>query len=106
MSNVHELNPINPLLGTWRSCDGFAADVEYTIATEEGRLIVYGFDKSDGEAAEIGNVAWSADTSTLTFEAYWPSSGRLTKYRFTPAPRSGRASVVYSYTTQETWERT
>jgi hypothetical protein len=105
MSNVHDLTPKNPYLGTWRSCDGFS-DVEYTIAIEDGRLTVSGFDKADGEAAEIRNVAWSAGTSTLTFEAYWPSSGQLTKYRFAPAPRSGRANVTYSYTAQETWERT
>ena len=105
MGNVHELGPRNPFLGTWRSCDGFT-DVEYTIAMEDGKLVVSGFDKSDGEAAEIRNVVWSPDKSILSFEAYWPSSGQLTKFRFALAPKSGRASVTYSYTAQETWERT
>jgi len=105
MGNVYELNARNPFLGTWRSCDGFS-DVEYTVAVSEGKLIVSGIDKSDGEAAEIRNVAWSAAMLVLTFEAYWPSSGQLTKNRFTLAPKSGRANVTYSYTAQETWERT
>jgi len=105
MSNVRELSPRNPFLGTWRACDGFS-EVEYTVALEDGRLLVSGFDKSDGEAAEIRNVVWSAGTSTLTFEAYWASSGQLTKYRFTPAPKQGRANVTYSYTAQEIWEKT
>jgi hypothetical protein len=105
MAPVHELNAKNPFLGTWRSCDGFT-DVEYTVSAEGGSLLVSGVDKSDGEVAEIRNVNWSASTSVLTFEAYWPKTGQTTKYRFGPAPRPGRANVTYTYTAQETWERT
>jgi hypothetical protein len=105
VSNVHQLDPKNPFLGTWRSCGGFT-DVEYTVTLEDGRLVVIGIDKGDGEVAEIRHVAFSAAQAALTFEAYWPSTGQLTKYRFSVAPRSERANVTYSFTAQETWERT
>jgi hypothetical protein len=104
MASVHELAAKNPFLGTWRCCDG-SSDVEYTIAAEGGKLVVSGVDKHDGEVAEIRNITWSAATSVLAFEAYWPSSGRFTQYRFVSAPRAGRASVTYTHTAQETWER-
>lgn len=103
MATIVELKA-NPFLGTWRSCDGLS-DVEYTISLNDGEWIVSGLDKNDGEVAEIHNTSWVAESQELTFDAYWQSTGQITKYRFLRAPKSGRAIVTYTVTTQETWEK-
>ncbi|BBL74459.1 hypothetical protein [Methylomagnum ishizawai] len=103
MAVIVELVP-NPLLGTWQSCDGLS-DVEFSIAYDEGELLVSGRDNSDGEVASISNVSWSAAEQRLCFDAYWPSSGQLTRYRLIRAPRNGRVMVTYTLTAQDTWER-
>lgn len=104
MTNIVDIKSKNPLLGTWRCCDGFS-DVEYTVTVNDGTLTVVGTDKHDGESAEIRDVVWSTHKNELHFSAYWPSSGRFVKYRLQPSVAPDRADVTYTYTAQETWER-
>lgn len=103
MSTIVELRS-NPLLGTWQSCDGMS-EVKFSISHNEGVLVVTGCDKSDGEVPSITNVSWSASEQKLCFDAYWPSTGQLTKYRIIRSPKDGRAMVTYTVTAQDTWER-
>jgi len=104
MADVIDINGRNPLLGTWRACDGFS-DVRYTVSAEGGKLTVTGIDIGEGEIAQIYDVAWHEGKYTLEFSAYWPSTGRLTKNRFQPSTANNRADVTYTFTAQETWER-
>ena len=101
--SIVELRP-NPIVGTWQSCDGIS-EVEFSISYNEGVLAVNGCDKSDGEEASISNVSWNELEQKLCFEAYWPSSGQLTKYKIVSAPRNGRVMVTYTLTAQDTWEK-
>ena len=103
MSQVVEIKSRNPLLGTWKSSDGFS-DVQYTVSAESGKLVVTGIDTDDGEKPEVRDVVWSEENRTLEFTAYWESTGRTVKYRLQPASAPGRARVTFTYTTQETWE--
>ena len=104
MDRVIDIKSNNPLLGTWKCCDGFS-DVQFSIAAEGGQLTVVGTDTDDGEKAEIHDVSWSPEQSTLQFAAHWASTGRFVRYRICPAPVTGRANVTYTYSAQETWER-
>jgi len=103
MSDVVEIKSRNPLLGTWKACDGFS-DVHFTVNAENGKLVVTGVDIEDGEKPEIRDVVWTEEKRTLEFTSYWSSTGRLVKYRMRPAIAAGRAEVTYTYTAQETWE--
>jgi hypothetical protein len=105
MSHVVDIKSKNPLLGTWRSCDPFEEDVQYTIAAKDGSLVVSGVDTSDGERPEIHGVTWSEEKCTLEFSAHWPSTGRHTKYRFCRPLSGDRTSVSYTFTVQQIWER-
>lgn len=104
MDRVIDIKSKNPLLGTWKCCDGFS-DVQFSIAAEGGHPSVVSTDTDDGEKAGIHNVSWLPEQSTLQFLAHWPSTGRFVKYRVCPAPVAGRANVTYTFSTQETWER-
>jgi hypothetical protein len=104
MNRIVDIKSKNPLIGTWKCCDGFS-DVQFTISTRSGLLAVDGTDTHDGEKAEIHDVVWLPDQSTLQFSAHWPSTGRFTKYRFQPSPSEGRVGVTYTYTAQEIWEK-
>jgi hypothetical protein len=105
MSHVVDIKSKNPLLGTWRSCDPFEENVSFTISAEGGVLAVSGIDSSDDERPEVLALTWSQESRVLEFSAHWPSTGRLTKYRFS-APNSGdRTEVSYTYTVQQIWER-
>lgn len=102
MTNVIDLRSSHPLIGDWKSCDGFS-DVVYRIASSAGTLQVTGEDIDDGEKAKIYDVVVNEDLS-IEFAAYWPSTGRFVKYRFRVGP-NGRAMVTYTYTDKELWER-
>jgi thiamine pyrophosphokinase len=104
MSNVVEIGRSNPLVGTWRSCEGFS-DVHVTIDFANGSYLVSAVDTHDGEHAEVHDVKWSHEESTLYFSTYWASSGQFTKYRVQVAPSSGRVSVTYTFTGSDTWEK-
>jgi hypothetical protein len=104
MNRVVDIKSKNPLLGTWKCCDGFS-DVQFTISAEGGSLAVTGIDTHDGEKAEIHNVTWLPEEGALQFAAHWPSTGRFTKYAFRQSPVEGRAGVTYTYTAQEIWEK-
>jgi hypothetical protein len=104
MSHVVDLKSRNPLLGTWKTCDGFS-DMHFTVSAENGKLLVTGVDIEDGEKPDIRDVVWTEEKRTLEFSSYWASTGRLVKYRLRPAIAPGRAEVTYTYTAQETWER-
>jgi hypothetical protein len=104
MNRVIDIKSKNPLLGTWKCCDGFS-DVQFSVAAEGGNLTAVGIDTHDREKAEIHDVSWSPEQNTLQFVAHWPSTGRFVKYRIVPAPAAGRANVTYTYSAQETWER-
>ena len=105
MSHVVDIKSKNQLLGTWRSCDPFEEDTQYTIAAKDGSLVVSGIDTSDGERPEIYGVAWSEEKGTLEFAAHWPSTGRHTKYRFCTPLSGDRTGVSYTFTVQQIWER-
>jgi hypothetical protein len=105
MSHVVDIKSKNPLLGTWRSCDPFEENVSFTISAEGGVLTVSGIDSTDGERPEVFGIAWSQDARTLEFSAHWPSTGRLTKYRFSAATSGDRTEVSYTFTVQQVWER-
>lgn len=81
------------------------SEVEFSISQNKGVLIVTGCDTSDGEVASISNVSWSKLEQKLCFDAYWPSTGQLTRYRIVRAPKDGRAMVTYTITAQDTWEK-
>lgn len=104
MTPVVDIKSKNPLVGTWKCCDGFSG-LHITISADGGKLTVVGVDTDDGEKAEIHDVSWSPEKTTLEFSAHWPTTGRFTKYRFRPAIAIGRVDVTYTYTAQETWER-
>jgi hypothetical protein len=104
MHRVIDIKSKNPLLGTWKYCDGFS-DIEFTVTAEGGNLTVVGIDTHDGEKAEIHDISWSPEQGALQFSAHWPSTGRFVKYRVCPASIAGRVNVTYTYSTQETWER-
>jgi hypothetical protein len=104
MHRVIDIKSKNPLLGTWKCCDGFS-DIQFSVAAEGGNLTVVGIDTDDGEKAEIRDVSWSPEQSTLQFAAHWVSTGRFVKYRICPAAVTGRANVTYTFSAQETWER-
>jgi hypothetical protein len=103
MSQVVDIKSRNPVLGTWKTCDGFS-DVQYTVSAEAGKLVVTGVDTHDGEKPEIHDVLWIEEKRLLEFTSYWPSTGRSMKYRMRPAIAPGRADITYTYTSQETWE--
>jgi hypothetical protein len=103
LADIIDIKSRNPLLGTWRTCDGFT-DFQYTVSASGGEIIVSGTDVSDGENAEVRDVVWNEERGTLRFVAYIPSTGRTIKYQFRQAPAPGRASVTYTLTEQETWE--
>src|SRR5687768_984556 len=105
MSHVVDIKSKNPLLGTWRSCDPCEESVSYTISAEGGELVVSGIDSYDGERPEVLGVAWSQETGVLEFSAHWPSTGRLTKYRFQTPASGDRTEVSYTFTVQQIWER-
>jgi hypothetical protein len=104
MGKVIALSKIKRLTGTWKSCDAFS-NIEFSVQLKGNAFIVSITDRDDGEIAEVQNVAWDERALTLSFSAYWQSSGRLTKYRVMPSPDKGRAQVTYTYTAQDLWEK-
>lgn len=105
MAHIVEIKSKNPLLGTWRSCDPFEDNVQYTIAAAAGSLAVTGIDTSDGEVPSIYGVTWSEEKGELEFSAHWSSTGRVTKYRITTSVSKDRVEVSYSFTAQQIWEK-
>jgi hypothetical protein len=105
MAHVVDIKSKNPLLGTWRSCDPFEDNVQYTITADNGKLCVTGIDTSDGEVPEISDVVWFEDKGLLQFSSHWPSTGRLTKYRLSTSVSKDRVQVSYSFTAQQIWEK-
>ena len=103
MPDVIDLHSRNPLLGTWKTTDGFS-DWQYTVSASAGKILVTGVDVEDGEKAEVNDVHWDEEKGVLSFSAYITSTGRTLKFRVRQAPAQGRAMVTYTYTAQETWE--
>jgi hypothetical protein len=61
-------------VGSWIGPDEYTSEVIYTVALVGGELSVSAVDPSDGESAEIFEIA--ADDSNLRFRTAWRSTGR------------------------------
>jgi hypothetical protein len=64
-------------LGAWRGPDEYTSEVVYTVMNVGGNLVITAVDPSDGEVAEVAEVALS--DGKLSFCAHWKSSGRVAK---------------------------
>jgi hypothetical protein len=85
----------NPFIGTWRGPDEYTSEVEYTVSENGGVLSVTAVDPSDGETAEVSQVALSHDT--LTFTALWESTGRVARCVVELVAES-EAKLTFTYT--------
>jgi hypothetical protein len=94
----------HPLIGTWVNGDEYLSDVEYTIAQKDGNFGVRAIDRYDDEEAEIRDVTYEDDKSTLFFTVYWNSTGRFVKARVM-ATSQNRISYTYTFTEQQMWFR-
>ena len=91
------------LLGTWITADEYGSDVEYTVSEQGEEIKIEAIDPNDGERAEIRDVAWDGDIN-LSFAAYWASTGRFAKCRFTLTSEN-RVHFTFTYTDHETLHR-
>jgi hypothetical protein len=85
----------NPFVGTWTGPDEYTSEVEYRVFERDGKLAVSAMDPSDGEAAEVSNVAISNDR--LTFVALWPSTGRSARCEIALLA-DDEAQLTFTYT--------
>jgi uncharacterized protein YndB with AHSA1/START domain len=91
------------LVGTWITDDEYGSDVEYIINQSDKSMSVEAVDMNDGERAEIRDVQWDDDI-TLTFTAYWASTGRFAKCKFTLSSEN-RVHFTFTYTDHDTLHR-
>ncbi len=91
------------LVGTWITADEYGSDVEYIVSQQSERIEIEAVDPNDGERAEIRDVSWDGDI-TLTFSAYWASTGRFAKCKFVLTSES-RVHFTFTYTDHDTLHR-
>ncbi len=88
---------MNPFIGTWRGPDEYTSEVEYRVFQANGKVVVSATDPSDGETAEVSDVALSH--GRLTFTALWTSSGRVARCEIALLA-DNEAQLTFTYTDQ------
>jgi hypothetical protein len=94
----------HPLIGSWVNGDEYATEVEYIVERPAKGFIVRAVDRYDGEEGRVYDVAYDEKTSTLSFDVYWGSTGRLVKARIV-AISQNRISYTYTFTENQMWFR-
>lgn len=94
----------HPLVGSWVNGDEYATDLEYLVAQAGDRFTVRAIDRFDGEEGAVYDVHYEAETSTLSFNVRWSSTGRFLNVRLL-AVSPNRVSYTYTYTENQMWFR-
>lgn len=94
----------HPLIGSWVSGDEYVPEIEYIITRPTNHFIVRAVDRYDGEEGRVNEVKYDDDTSTLSFDVYWESTGRLVRARVS-ALSQNRISYTYTFTENQIWFR-
>lgn len=87
----------DPLVGTWRSADEFASQVEYRVKKLKKGYAVVACDTSDGELAEMFDTKWSRKDRVLSFASHWVSNGRFSRCQMRLVSED-QVAFTYTYT--------
>jgi hypothetical protein len=106
MPTAHKQKSQNPiqLAGSWVNGDEYATEVEYIVARARDGVTVRAIDRFDGEEGTVYDVHYDADSSILSFNVRWISTGRFMSVRLM-AISPNRVSYTYTYTEKEMWFR-
>jgi len=88
---------IQKFVGTWVEDDQC---VEYSVAVQDGSVVVTGLDNSDGEELRIEDISF--DGSELCFTSICPSTDFMLTHVFRSA---GGDEVEHEFTRIERWQR-
>lgn len=94
----------HPLVGSWVNGDEYGTDVEYSVAQRGQTFAVSAVDRFDGEAGTVYDVSYDADSSALSFNVRWASTGRFICVRLMSISPN-RVSYTYTYTENQMWFR-
>ena len=94
----------DPLLGEWRSADGFS-EVVYRVSKKKSGYAVIANDTFDKEFADVFEEKWDSRKKIFSFAAHWNSTGRFCRCRIM-AISEDQATLTFTYTDTELLIRT
>ncbi|MBR7746693.1 hypothetical protein [Undibacterium baiyunense] len=88
------------IIGTWIDQQETLSCIEYTISETKNGYSVAAIDSYDSEKGDVLKINWNAETLTLDFCCYWPSTGRFSICKFKQFS-DDKLEFTYTHTDRE-----